>query len=94
MVVGDVMREIRFRSSRWAVNKVTCKFLFKEMSGVGESYGRWMESRTISRAEPCFVTKQHTYSVERAHFVNAVRHDEVVKTDVVSHLTFVTERLR
>jgi hypothetical protein len=53
-----------------------------------------MESRTISRVEPCFVTKQHTYSVERAHFVNAVRHDEVVKTDVVSHLTFVTERLR
>jgi len=55
-----------------------------------------MESQTISRAEPCFVTKQHTYSVERAHFVNAVCHDEVVKTDVVSHLTFVAdhERLR
>jgi hypothetical protein len=44
------------------------------------------ENRKISRAEPCFITKQHAYSLEMAHFVNAVRHDTALKGDVVSPL--------
>ena len=46
------------------------------------------ESRKIGREESCFITKGHAYSLEKAHFVNAVRHNENLKADVVSHLTF------
>jgi hypothetical protein len=46
------------------------------------------ESRKIGREESCFITKGHAYSLEKAHFVNAVRRDENLKADVVSRFTF------
>jgi hypothetical protein len=42
------------------------------------------ESRKISRAEPCFVTKQPSYCLQRVHFVNVVRKDKLLKIDIVS----------
>jgi len=42
------------------------------------------ESRKISRAEPCFITKQPSYSLAKAHFVNAVRKNKLLKVDIVS----------
>jgi hypothetical protein len=42
------------------------------------------ESRKISRAEPCLITKQPSYGLEMAHFVNAVRKDKLLKKDIVS----------
>jgi len=42
------------------------------------------ESRKISRAEPCFVTKQPSYSLEKVHFVNVVRKNKLLKVDIVS----------
>lgn len=46
------------------------------------------ESRKISPAEPCFITKQHAYGLEMAHFVNPVRRGAVLKGDVVGRLPF------
>ena len=41
------------------------------------------ERRKISRAEGCFITKQPGYHLERAHWVNAVRKDAMLKFEVV-----------
>lgn len=41
--------------------------------------------RNISRAEPCFITKRPSYTLERAHWVNAVRNDPSRKKLIVSY---------
>jgi len=41
------------------------------------------ERKNISRAEPCFITKQTAYSHKKAHWVNAVRNDKRKKFEVV-----------
>ena len=41
------------------------------------------EGRKISRGEGCFITKQRGYYLERAHWVNAVRKDAMLKFEVV-----------
>lgn len=51
------------------------------------------ESRKIGREESCFITKGHAYSLERAHFVNAVRRDENLKADVVSSFDLRTKTI-
>ena len=40
-------------------------------------------ARNIDREEPCFITKSVSYTHERAHWVNAVRKDSVLKEQVV-----------
>ena len=47
--------------------------------------------RIISRSEPCFVTKRLSYTLERVHWVNAVRKDPGLKLAIVSpcHSTHV-----
>ena len=42
--------------------------------------------RNIDRSEPCFITKRPSYTLERAHWVNAVRKDRGLKANVVCSL--------
>ncbi|KDR70854.1 hypothetical protein GALMADRAFT_811416 [Galerina marginata CBS 339.88] len=49
--------------------------------------------RNISRAEPCFITKRHSYTLERVHWVDAVSKDkrkieEFLKELGVVHINF------
>jgi hypothetical protein len=37
------------------------------------------ETRNIGRDEPCFITKQYGYGLEKAHFINAVDRDKSLK---------------
>jgi hypothetical protein len=41
------------------------------------------ERRKISRAEGCFITKQPGFHLEKAHWVNAVRKNALLKYEVV-----------
>ena len=44
------------------------------------------ETREMSKAEPCFITRQNGYSLEKAHLVNAVRNNPTLKSEIVSDL--------
>ena len=39
--------------------------------------------RIIERSEPCFITKRPSYTLERAHWVNAVRNSPNLKVKIV-----------
>jgi len=47
--------------------------------------------RIISRAEPCFVTKQRSYTLERVHWVNTVKKNPLRKKEIVC--CFATSKL-
>ena len=47
------------------------------------------KNRKISRAEPCFLTKQQAYSLEMAHFVDPVCRDSDMKRNIVSRGSYI-----
>ena len=64
------------------------------VSSVVSSTADRTEDRKVNRAEPCLITKQHGYSLELAHFINAVRRDPDEKYRIVSRGSFVLEMER
>ena len=48
---------------------------------------------SIGQVEPCFIINKHSYSLELAHFVNAIRHDVVQKKEVVRYVSPSNESL-
>ena len=53
-------------------------------SGLTGETSKREAKRNIKRSEPCFVTKRISYTLERAHWINAVQNDRHLKAKVVS----------
>lgn len=49
-------------------------------------------NETINPAEPCFITKGHSYALKMAHFVNASQHDAAQEGDVVCHICSLNQK--
>ncbi|KAJ3499108.1 hypothetical protein NLJ89_g10134 [Agrocybe chaxingu] len=56
----------------------------KTAASTASSWGSGHQTRNVARDEPCFVTKDLAYVLQRAHWVNAVRRDADRKAHIVT----------